>query len=66
MMKADAYKLADELQSIIGTLGANENKFSTAIRKLADENEALNVLVGGQFHLTVYTTHRVEDANEPT
>jgi hypothetical protein len=56
MMKSDAYKLADELQSIIGTLGVSENKFSTAIRKLADENEALHVLVGGQFHITVQTT----------
>ena len=56
MMKADAYRLADELQSIIGTLGVPENKFSTLIKKLADENEALHILVGGQFHLTVYTT----------
>jgi hypothetical protein len=56
MMKQDAYRLADELQSIIGTLGASENKFSTAIRKLADENEALHVLVGGQFNITVQTT----------
>ena len=51
MMKSDAYKLADELQKTIG-----DNKFSTAIRKLADENEALHVLVGGQFHITVQTT----------
>lgn len=57
MMKSNAYQLADELQRTIG-----ENKFSNLIRKLADDNEALNVLVGGQFHITVQTTpYTVED-----
>jgi len=61
MMKADAYRLADELQSIIGTLGGTENKFSALIKKLADENEALHILVGGQFHLTVYAAATTEE-----
>lgn len=60
MMKADVYKLADELESMLGTLGDTENKFSHALRKLADENEALNILVGGQFHITVNTTPYTE------
>jgi hypothetical protein len=56
MMKADIYKLADELD---GWSDLNDEnvfaKHAAVMRKLADENEALHVLVGGQFNITVQT-----------